>query len=119
MGLPGGPGQRGHGEGPPRPRLRARDIEQVDALAEFPRIGDRRIGRKHRCFHVVASTRPSSGTGTGADDGYLLFYMYDPAELTTDLLILRADDVAGEPAATLRMPQRVPFGLHGNWVAVA
>jgi carotenoid cleavage dioxygenase len=129
-------------------------FEQLDALmAEFPRIDDRRIGRKHRYFHVVGKHAPivgewdhlrrydtvtgsittrdlgarrlgeaifaPGGSGTGEDDGYLLVYTYDPAALTTDLLILHAGDVAGEPAATLRMPHRVPFGLHGNWVAVA
>jgi carotenoid cleavage dioxygenase len=31
-------------------------------------------------------------------------------------VLLRAADIAGEPVAVLRMPQRVPFGLHGCWV---
>jgi carotenoid cleavage dioxygenase len=154
MGLSGGPGQAGMA----RARLALGSglvtFEQVDALmAEFPRIDDRRIGSKHRYFHVVGKHAPIVGewdhlrrydtvtgsvttrdlgprrlgeaifapgaSGAGEDDGYLLAYTYDPAELTTDLLILHAGDVAGEPAATLRMPHRVPFGLHGNWVTVA
>ena len=60
----------------------------------------------------------ANGSGGGEDDGYLLAYTYDPTDLTTDLLILHAADVAGEPAATLRMPHRVPFGLHGNWIQI-
>jgi carotenoid cleavage dioxygenase-like enzyme len=59
---------------------------------------------------------------TGADvydenAGYLLTYAYDIASLETSCLILAAADVAGEPVATLRMPHRVPFGLHGSWIA--
>lgn len=56
--------------------------------------------------------------GNVADEsaGYLLTYAYDSESLETRLLILAAGDIAGEPVATLRMPQRVPFGLHGNWI---
>ncbi len=55
-----------------------------------------------------------SRDGGGEDDGYLLTYAFD-GELT-NLLVLHAADIAGEPAAVLRLPQRVPFGLHGCWV---
>jgi carotenoid cleavage dioxygenase len=58
----------------------------------------------------------TKGNGTDENAGYLLTYEYDSESLETRFLILAAGDIAGEPAATLRMPQRVPFGLHGNWI---
>ena len=77
------------------------------------------VTTRHLEAHRIGETIfASNGSGTGEDDGYLLAYIYDPAELTTDLLILHAADAAGEPAATLRMPHRVPFGLHGNWIQI-
>lgn len=35
---------------------------------------------------------------------------------TSELLILNASDIAGEPAAALKVPRRVPAGFHGNSV---
>ena len=35
---------------------------------------------------------------------------------TTDVLILDAQHIDAEPVATLRIPIRLPGGLHGNWV---
>ena len=32
------------------------------------------------------------------------------------LVITHAQDLAGGPVATVTLPQRVPFGFHGNWV---
>ena len=50
------------------------------------------------------------------DDGWLMAFTYDPARDASDLVILDARDIAGEPVATVHLPQRVPFGFHGNWV---
>jgi carotenoid cleavage dioxygenase-like enzyme len=49
--------------------------------------------------------------------GYVVTYRYESD--ATDLVVLRAGDIGGKPAAVLRMPQRVPCGLHGCWVASA
>lgn len=57
---------------------------------------------------------PSAG-GTDENEGYLLAYAFDGD--VTRLFILRASDIAAEPVAVLRLPQRVPSGLHGCWVA--
>lgn len=58
---------------------------------------------------------PRSGS-RDENDGYLLVYTYDPETLETNLLVLHPADIAGEPAATIAFPHRVPFGLHGSWI---
>ena len=59
---------------------------------------------------------PRSGADAASGEGYLLTYTYDTETLRTELVLLDATDIAAEPVATLAMPQRVPFGLHGNWL---
>ena len=54
---------------------------------------------------------------TAEDDGWLMSYVYDATTNTTDIVVLHAQDLAGGPVATVHLPQRVPFGFHGNWIA--
>ncbi|KAL0261852.1 hypothetical protein SLS55_003284 [Diplodia seriata] len=58
------------------------------------------------------------------DDGYLLFYAFDESQLNEDgevgtdavseLWILDARSMR-DVVATIKLPQRVPYGLHGEW----
>jgi len=50
------------------------------------------------------------------DDGWLLSIVYDAASDGSDLVILDAQDFDAAPIARVHLPQRVPFGFHGNWV---
>ena len=50
----------------------------------------------------------------GEEAGYILTYVF--SDDTTEVAVLRAADVGGDPACVLRMPRRVPMGLHGCWV---
>ena len=50
------------------------------------------------------------------DQGYVVTFATNAATLQSYFLILHAGDIAGEPAATLRIPHRVPGGFHGCWV---
>jgi carotenoid cleavage dioxygenase-like enzyme len=52
-------------------------------------------------------------------DGYVIALVYRAATNTSDLLILNAQDIDGEPAAVLKLPRRVPSGFHGNFVAAS
>ncbi len=53
---------------------------------------------------------------SGEDDGYLAVFVFDPAKRSSDFVLLDAAHVDDEPAAVVRLPQRVPQGLHGTWI---
>jgi carotenoid cleavage dioxygenase len=61
---------------------------------------------------------PASPTAA-EDEGWVLSVVYDGERDGSDLVILDATDFAGAPVATVTLPQRVPFGFHGNWVPSA
>jgi carotenoid cleavage dioxygenase len=50
------------------------------------------------------------------DDGWVMSIVYDAGSDTSSMVILDAQDFTGAPVASVRLPQRVPFGFHGNWV---
>lgn len=50
------------------------------------------------------------------DEGHVLVLVYDAARNASDLVVLDAASFAGPPVARVRLPQRVPFGFHGNWI---
>jgi carotenoid cleavage dioxygenase len=54
--------------------------------------------------------------GTEEGDGYLAVFAYDPATATSDFVLLDAAHVDADPVAVIRLPQRVPQGLHGTWI---
>jgi carotenoid cleavage dioxygenase-like enzyme len=53
---------------------------------------------------------------TPEGDGYIIALVYRAATNTSELLILDAQTIAGEPAAVLKLPRPVPVGIHGNFV---
>jgi len=118
-----------------------------DQEQEFPRVDERRVGRRHRFGYAAGflggetwllrhdlerrtTDRRPANPGGGAseavfvprhpdaaeDDGWVLAVTYDPDRAASDLLVLHAADFTGEPAAVVHLPQRVPWGFHGNWV---
>jgi carotenoid cleavage dioxygenase len=60
-----------------------------------------------------------AGPRAGEDEGYVLSFVWDAATNGSRLAILDAHDFGRPPLAEVPLPQRVPFGFHGNWVADA
>ncbi|CAN5509261.1 carotenoid oxygenase family protein [soil metagenome] len=114
-----------------------------DRSIEFPRIDDRLAGLPARYSVSVAGDSlirydltngaaqehsfgkggpgeavfvPSTSGPADESNGYYLGYVYDPARNGSDLVILDAADFAGDPLARIKLPHRVPYGFHGNWV---
>jgi len=50
----------------------------------------------------------------GENDGYLAIYAFDPEKQASDLVPLDAAHIDAARVAVIRLPQRVPQGLHGN-----
>lgn len=55
--------------------------------------------------------------GRREDDGYLAAFTYDPVRKGSNFVLLDARRINEAPVAVIEMPQRVPQGLHGNWLA--
>jgi carotenoid cleavage dioxygenase len=110
-----------------------------DRLATLPAryavsVGDGRLVRYDLTTgdaveHAFGTAESPGGPGeavfvpstTGPPDessGWYIGYVYDPARDGSDLVIIDASDFAAQPVARIKLPQRVPFGFHGNWINV-
>ncbi|MCU1393413.1 MAG: 8-apo-carotenoid 13,14-cleaving dioxygenase [Ilumatobacteraceae bacterium] len=55
--------------------------------------------------------------GTAEDDGWLMTFVHDVPAGTAELVVLDAQDLTRPAVARVPLPQRIPFGFHGNWVS--
>ncbi|MGQ0823874.1 MAG: carotenoid oxygenase family protein [Actinomycetota bacterium] len=98
---------------------------QVDTADKFDGslLTKHDFGRGTREDHEFGSGRApgefvfvADPDGTSEDDGWMMGFVYDAATDTSDFVILDAHDITAAPIATVHLPQRVPFGFHGNWI---
>ena len=54
---------------------------------------------------------------TAEDNGYLMTLVHDLAQGSAELVIMDAQDFDRGYVAKVTLPQRVPYGFHGNWVS--
>jgi carotenoid cleavage dioxygenase len=57
--------------------------------------------------------------GAEEGDGWVLAVVWRAAKGMSELLVFEALDIGRGPVATVELPQRVPFGFHGNFVPEA
>ena len=62
----------------------------------------------------VFVSRPGS---VAEDDGWLITLVHDLGAGTAEFVVLDAQDFGRGYVARVPLPQRVPFGFHGNWVS--
>jgi carotenoid cleavage dioxygenase len=56
--------------------------------------------------------------GTAEEDGFVVTFAYDASTESSSFVVLDARHLAGEPVAVVRLPRRVPVGIHGSWIPV-
>lgn len=72
------------------------------------------FGRGRYGGEAVFAPRPDA---TSEDEGWLITFVHDTKEDTSELVVVNAQDVNAEPVARVLIPQRVPYGFHGAWVS--
>jgi carotenoid cleavage dioxygenase len=113
-----------------------------DRAVEFPRIDDRLATMSARYAVTVADNGlirydldtgeavahtsagrpgeavfvPSTSGPVDESSGWYIGYVYDPVRDGSDLVIIDAADFSAPPVARVELPQRVPYGFHGNWI---
>jgi carotenoid cleavage dioxygenase len=50
------------------------------------------------------------------DDGYVITMMADMNANTSEIMVLRADDIAAGPVARIILPERMGVGTHACWI---
>ena len=53
--------------------------------------------------------------GSDEDDGWLVTFVHDDNDQSAEFAVIDARDFARGYVARVKLPQRVPFGFHGNW----
>jgi len=56
---------------------------------------------------------------TDEDDGWLLTFIHDTGTESAEFVVMDAQDLDRGYVAQVKLPQRIPFGFHGNWVSDA
>jgi carotenoid cleavage dioxygenase len=54
---------------------------------------------------------------TEEDDGWLMTFVHDETENISELVIVSTQAISDIPVARILMPQRIPYGFHGTWIA--
>jgi carotenoid cleavage dioxygenase len=61
----------------------------------------------------VFVARPGS---VDEDDGWLVTFVHDGNNDSAEFVVIDAKDFSRGYVARVPLPQRIPFGFHGNWV---
>lgn len=64
----------------------------------------------------ITSEPVFAARGETEGDGWVLAVVWRARSDTSELLVLESREVERGPVATVELPQRVPFGFHGNFV---
>ncbi|MGH1502145.1 MAG: carotenoid oxygenase family protein [Acidimicrobiales bacterium] len=65
---------------------------------------------------VARAAGDGSEDSVAEDDGWLVMFVHDLGTESTDFVVLDAQDLGRGEVAKVKLPQRVPFGFHGNWI---
>lgn len=98
-------------EGPNPAFLDAPRLYKHDLASNTRQVHDFGVGRVAGEFVFV----PRAGA-SAEDDGWLMGFVIDKTNETTDLVILDAARFEAEAQARITIPHRVPPGFHGNWI---
>jgi carotenoid cleavage dioxygenase-like enzyme len=93
-------------------RANSRDL--FDRIMHYDLINHKK--QAHHFGNDVPSEPIFASRSEKEGDGYLLTVVYRTTEDRSDVVILDAQSVADDPIAVIKIPHRIPFGFHGNFI---
>ncbi|KAL3746754.1 hypothetical protein ACJRO7_015656 [Eucalyptus globulus] len=69
------------------------------------------------CSGTVFIAKDGSAEGEDEDDGWIATFVHNEVSDETQVHIIDVKDFEGNPVAKIRLPQRVPYGFHGIFMA--
>ncbi|MDI9818902.1 MULTISPECIES: carotenoid oxygenase family protein [unclassified Legionella] len=73
------------------------------------------FGKNMEVGEAVFVASPNSSRNE-EDEGYVALFVYNKNENKSDFVLLDAQAFTDEPVAKIKLPRRVPHGLHGSWM---
>ncbi|KAK0111341.1 hypothetical protein ONS95_001705 [Cadophora gregata] len=112
-------------EYPPTPITGCVDVRTVTEILASDDANDPiKVFKLPKGFYAQESRFVPRKYGTSEDDGWILSYVFDESQLDqsgiadisskSELWIIDAKNMK-EVVCKVQLPQRVPYGLHGNW----
>ena len=94
-------------------------LVKLDHLNDDVVVAHVALGAHLSCGECSFVPKKSESAMTNEDDGYLVVFVSDDRTPdTTELWIFCARSLssASKPLTRIILPQRVPYGFHGNWI---
>ncbi|XP_039165723.1 carotenoid 9,10(9',10')-cleavage dioxygenase 1 [Eucalyptus grandis] len=76
-----------------------------------------KFGASNFCSGSVFVAKNGSVKDEDEDDGWIVTFVHNEVSDETHVHIIDVKDFEGEPVAKIRLPQRVPYGFHGTFMA--
>jgi len=93
------------------------EIIAHDLVAGTSQVHHLGPGRSAGEFVFVADPEATGGPGgSNEGEGWLMGYVFNAITGRSELVVLDATNVAGDPVAIVDIPVRIPAGFHGNWI---
>jgi len=94
------------------------NVDVFNAIMKYDLKSDQALthefGAEYEVGEAVFVPKPHA---TEEDDGYLMLFACHRPTHRTDFFLLDARHISAKPIARVSLPQRVPHGLHGSWMA--
>ncbi|KAL3746757.1 hypothetical protein ACJRO7_015659 [Eucalyptus globulus] len=75
------------------------------------------FGESNFCSGSVFIAKNDGGEGEGEDSGWIATFVHNEVSDETQVHIIDVKDFGGEPVTKIKLPQRVPYGFHGTFMA--
>ena len=90
---------------------------KTNGLLKYDLVSGRKqafyLPQGHLCYEATFAPREG---GSGEDDGYLVNFVTNEADHTSEFWVTPAQDLEAGPVARVKLPQRVPPKFHGRWL---